>query len=80
LGTTCQRCLHILGPHKLTMLMSSFQMTCKQFHDIATFSSVLFSACMSLMSIYFGSLQKSESNEATFSDMQDVSIFSNVYF
>jgi hypothetical protein len=35
---------------------------------------------MSFLSAYLGSLQKSESNETTFIDMQDVAIFSSVYF
>jgi hypothetical protein len=70
--------LHILGPHKLTMSMSLFQVTCKQFHDTAIFSSLLFRACMSILSTYLGSLQKSESNETAFIDMRDVAIFSNV--
>jgi hypothetical protein len=62
------------------MPMSLFQETCKQFHDTAIFSSLLFRACMLFMSTYLGSLQKVESNKTASNDMRDVAIFSNVYF
>jgi hypothetical protein len=80
LEPTCQRFLHILGPRKFTMSLSLFRATCKQFHDTAIFSSLLFKACMSIVSTYLGSLQKIESNVIVFIDMKDVTIFRSVYF
>jgi hypothetical protein len=57
------------GPCELKMSMSLFQVTFKQFHDTAIFSSLVFRACMSIMSTYLGSLQKNESTDSVFIDM-----------
>ena len=75
-----QICLHILSSHQLMMLMNMFQVTSKQFQGVTILSNLLFMACMSFMSTYLGSLQKNKSNETSFINMQDVSIFRSVYF